>query len=140
MQSLLIYNKMFERDSKGITRFKMRTSKRPTTRRKPRVVMITENEMISIPEDEEVFMHSNITFHTTAAFRTFANLGAIGMALVPVTFVLMVACLPLVFMLFCVFAPIAILTEFVGVLTIAIFQSFDPFFVEQMKESQKKKI
>lgn len=107
-------------------------------RRKPRAVIITEDMMFSIPKDE-AFVHSNITFHTTAAFRTFANLGIIGMAFVPITYVLVVACLPLVFILFCVFAPIAVLTELVGVLTIAIFQSFDPFFVEQMIESREKK-
>mmetsp|Transcript_6093 Transcript_6093/g.11573 ORF Transcript_6093/g.11573 Transcript_6093/m.11573 type:complete len:230 (+) Transcript_6093:81-770(+) len=141
MQSLLFFNKMFEKDSKkGVIRFKMRHSKRSIFRRKPRVVTIVEYDMLSIPEEEEAFVHSNITFHTTAAFHTFAKLVVLGMLLVPVAYVLVVACLPLLLILFCAFAPIAILTELVGVLTVAIFQSFDPFFVEQMMvESQKRK-
>lgn len=57
------------------------------------------------------------------------------LVLSPAMNVLLVAFLPLWLALFCILVPIAIITEVLGVLALAILQSFNPFFEEQMKLS-----
>jgi len=141
MQGALIYNKMFEKGNGGVVQMKTKATKKKFSKAKTKFSSTHDDE----EDDDEIRMKSllndedeigtSTAFHASSTCRGALQIGISLLVLSPAINILLVAFLPLWLALFCTLVPIAIITEVLGVIALAILQSFDPFFEKQMKLS-----
>ena len=149
MQGVLIYQKMFKKDSNGVVQMKYGRREdnlyQKINRSNVKGYNVNGNEygdvqlMETVINDENEY-GTNVTFHFEGAYHMALKFGVGFFAFSSAISVLMIAFLPLLFALFCISVPIAIISEVVGVLTIAILQSFNPFYQNQTKQKRIRKV
>ncbi len=84
--------------------------------------------------------HLNASARLQKSSQMFAKVGIFLMVLSLFPYLLIAAFLPFFLTIFCIFAPIALLTEVLGVLTVAVMQSFDPIYeIRMSKEIHSKR-
>ena len=139
MQGALIYQKMFKKDSKGVVQMNYwKVKKKVCLKSKKSCNRNGYDQTVETAMSDEDEHSTNLTFHFTGAYHMALKVGIGFFAFSSAISVLLVTLLPLWFALFCICVPFAIITEVIGVLTIAILQSFHPFYQKQMKQSRER--
>jgi len=140
MQGVLMYKKMFKKGNGGVVQMRTKAAIQQFSKANKKFSRLHDDDedghelrtKSSVNDEDEI---SSTTFHASGKYRGALQIGISVLLLSPAMNILLVAFLPLWLALFCTFVPIAIITEVLGVLALAILQSFDPFFEEQMKLS-----
>lgn len=143
MQGVLIYNKMFKKTNGGIVQMRTKAAINQFSKANNKFSRKHDDD----EGDDELGMKSSVNdeneiststaFHGSGTYRGALQIGISLLVLSPAIHISLVAFLPLWLALFFTLVPIAIITEVLGVLALAILQSFDPFFEEQMKLSKE---